>query len=218
MLLHGLARTGWAMRPLARALERDGHETHVVGYASRSAPLRHLAGEVSDALLRLGLATGGEDVGFVAHSMGGLVVRALGLVMPGFSCGRSVVVACPMRGSLLASRLGASGAMRLAFGPALSDLTPEAVAALPAMPGPYGAIAGDTWSPLGPGAYFVRAWAPGRASDSTVLVDETRAEDAADHVVVRGVHGLLPASARVHDLVRVFLREGSFRSADRPAP
>ena len=209
-LLHGLARTTRSMSSLERALVGAGHEVTVVGYPSRQRRLRALARDLAERLDAIGLGPGHDDVGFVTHSMGGILLRALAAERPGARWGRSVLLGCPLRGSILAERLHAVGAVRLLFGPALEDLSPGAVAHLPDPPCPFGVIAGSTWSPLLPGAFFLRAWARGEPSDSTVLVEETRTPAAADHLVVRGVHSLLAHNREVQAQVLAFLERGRF--------
>jgi pimeloyl-ACP methyl ester carboxylesterase len=198
------------MTSLERQLERAGHEVAPIGYASRRQPLRTLAAAVGERLDGIGAGRGGPDVGFVTHSMGGLLLRALAAERPDVRWGRSVLVGCPVSGSILAERLHRVRAVRLFFGPALEDLAPRAVEALPHPPCAFGVIAGSTWSPWLPGAHFLRAWARGQPSDSTVLVEETRSPAAADHVVVAGVHSLLPQNAEVHRQVLAFLATGRF--------
>jgi pimeloyl-ACP methyl ester carboxylesterase len=210
VLLHGLARSISSMRTLGRDLVGEGHTVHPIAYRSRQAPLLTLAREVDEALRERGLGDGGPDVGFVCHSMGGIVLRALAQIAPERTWGRSVLLGCPIQGSMLAARLGAARSIRFVFGPSLGDLAPDRVRELPAPPCPFGVIAGSTWSPLLPGAYFLRAWAPGQPSDSTVLVEETRTDAAADHLVIRGVHSFLADSPEARRQVRAFLRSGSF--------
>lgn len=216
-LLHGLARSSRSLRSLERTLDAAGHDAFPVDYGSRRARLRDIAVEVAERLSQLGLEGGGPDVGFVCHSMGGLVLRALPTALPGFSCGRSVLLGSPIHGSILAERLRDVRVAQLFFGPALSDLGPEAVKELPLPPGPFACIAGDTWSPLLPGAYFLRAWAKGQPSDSTVLVEETRSPAAADHLVVHGVHTFLARDRLVQQQVLAFLATGAFLRATRAA-
>jgi pimeloyl-ACP methyl ester carboxylesterase len=210
VLLHGLARTTRSVASLGRILERAGHEVAPLAYRSRQRRLSVLARELAVRLDALGLGSGGPDTGFVTHSMGGLLLRALAAERPGVRWGRSVLLGCPLRGSILAERLCAVRAVRMLFGPALQDLSPAAVASLPDPPCVFGVIAGSTWSPLLPGAHFLRAWARGQPSDSTVLVEETRSPAATHHLVLPGVHSLLPQNARVQHQVLAYLATGRF--------
>jgi hypothetical protein len=210
VLLHGLSRTRRSMAYLARGLQRAAHQVVLVEYRSRLRSIRDLAGDLAERLAREGLQDGGPEVGFVCHSMGGLLLRALPLALPRFSCGRSVLIGCPLLGSLLAEKAAGSPLLASVLGPALRDLTPAGVRLLPPVPGPYGVIAGSTWSPLVPAAHLLRRYAPGEPSDSTVRVCETAAEDAADHLVLRGVHTLLPENREVRRQVLAFLAGGAF--------
>ncbi|WP_415909046.1 esterase/lipase family protein [Oleiharenicola sp. Vm1] len=45
VLLHGVALSGWVMRPIARALERDGYRVVNLSYPSRDVPLERLAAD-----------------------------------------------------------------------------------------------------------------------------------------------------------------------------
>lgn len=212
VLLHGLARTSRSMRVLERTLAAAGHAPHRVGYRSRTAPLVAHAGAVARQLDALGLGAGGGDVGFVCHSMGGLVLRALAQVRPGFRCGRAVLLGCPIHGSILAERLGHVTPVRALFGPALADIARARLDRLPPPPcDELGAIAGTRWSPLLPGAFFLEVWARGRPSDGAVLVEETQTPHAVDHVTVPVIHTLLPTSRAVHAQVLAFLADGRFR-------
>jgi hypothetical protein len=213
VLLHGLARTTRSMTSLERTLERGGHTVTPLAYPSRQRRLPALARELAERLDAIGVGRGGPDAGFVTHSMGGLLLRALGGARPEVRWGRSVLLGCPLRGSILAERLHGVRAVRLLFGPALEDLSPAAVARLPEPPCTFGVIAGSTWSPLLPGAFFLRAWARGQPSDSTVLVEETRSPAAADHLVVPGVHSLLAQNREVQNQVLAFLSTGRFSRA-----
>ncbi len=61
MLLHGVALGGWAMRPLARALEKAGYRTVNVTYPSRTMALEEIAGGFLPAVLSEHGVAGGQD-------------------------------------------------------------------------------------------------------------------------------------------------------------
>lgn len=130
------------MNALASVLAGAGHSVHNLDYPSRQQLLAELAENVAAQLRERGLADGGPDVGFVTHSMGAMVLRALPLSLSGFRCGRSVLLGPPFNGSVIAGHWGTHPLFRLLFGPALADLSPALVAQLPAVPGPYAVIAG----------------------------------------------------------------------------
>lgn len=210
VLLHALARTARSMQPLGRALEREGHTVDVVPYPSRARPLEGLAEHVLLRLDRTGVRGAGEALGFVGHSMGGVVYRSLRLVDPGFRCGRSVLLGSPAAGSLVAETLARIPPVRWAYGLALPELERTRVAALPAFPGPTGCIAGTLASPLVPASWVLRVVAPDEPSDSTVLVREALHAQAVDHATVHATHTFLPSNPEVTALVLRFLAHGRF--------
>jgi hypothetical protein len=197
------------MRALGRVLAAEGHRIHNVGYPSTRERLDDLAHGVAEQLRTRGLDGGGSDIGFVTHSMGGIVLRALPRVLPGFMCGRSVLLGPPINGSIIAERGGNHPLLKTLFGPALAELAPAMVATMQRVPGPFAVIAGSTWTPLLPSAHILRRLAPGQPSDSTVLVTETMAPDAAQHRVVKGTHSFLPMNADAQRLVVSFLKAGT---------
>jgi hypothetical protein len=190
---------------MAQALAADGHEVHVVPYRSRQAGLKQLAQEVAESLRSLGLASGGDEVGFVTHSMGGLVLRALPLALPHFRAGRSVCLGGPLNGAVLAQTVQRWPGVEWFHGPAFAELHPDAVAKLPVAPCEYASIAGTRWSPLLPQALVLARIAPGKPSDCTVLVEETRGPGCVAHAEVDEIHTFLPRNREVQRLTRRFL-------------
>lgn len=218
VLLHGLARSSRAMRPIQRALVAAGHEALPIDYPSRAVRLRDCAAHVLEAIAARGWAGAPDELAFVGHSMGGLVFRALPLLQPGLRAAAAVLLGSPLTGSLLAATLAPRPIGRLLFGPALQDLSPEAVAPLPPPPAPFGVIAGDRPTWLLPGTWLLAHLAPGRASDSTVLLDETRHPDAADHLVVPRAHSFLMGDPQVQRQVLHFLLHHRFDHAAGGSP
>ncbi len=210
VLLHGLARSSRAMRPLGRALAGAGHELLAIDYPSRARRLRDCAAHVLDAIAARGWDRAPDTLAFVGHSMGGLVFRALPLVQPDFHAAAAVLLGSPLTGSLLAASLAPRPLGRLVFGPALQDLSPDAVAGLPPPPAPFGVIAGDRPTWLLPGTWLLARLAPGRPSDSTVLLEETRHPAAADHLVVPRAHSFLMGDREVQRQVLHFLQHRRF--------
>jgi hypothetical protein len=73
ILLHGLARTENSMEKLERALAQENFHTINVGYPSRTGTIEVLADEVIPPALAQ--CDPEEEVNFVTHSMGGILVR-----------------------------------------------------------------------------------------------------------------------------------------------
>ena len=75
ILLHGLGRTPLSMLPLKFALDRAGYRTVNQGYPSLARPIEELSGtQVPEALAKCA-APPDAPVHFVAHSLGGILVR-----------------------------------------------------------------------------------------------------------------------------------------------
>lgn len=207
--VHGMGRTRYSMASIARHLRRQGHTVHLFGYRRRR-PLDEAAQRLAAFLERRGLAAGGPELGFVAHSAGGVVLRYLACLRPEFRAGRSVALGSPITGSILAEQYAEHWWVQAACGPILASLHPEVVGALPPAPCELASIAGTAQTPLLPASYLLRPVAGERASDSTVLVEETRSDHLEDWIEVPVVHTLLPLSPQVHRLVSHYLAHGRF--------
>jgi len=204
-----MGRTRFSMAKLARDLRMHGHTVHLFGYPRRG-PLANAARKLAGFLRTHGLQEGGDDLGFVGHSAGGVLLRYLAAEMPGFSAGRSVALGSPIAGSILAQRYSHLGWMQVACGPILASLHPDTVAALPPPPCALAAIAGTSQTAFVPASLLMGPVARGRPSDSTVLVEETRHADLEDWISVPVIHTFLPRDPNVHRLVRTYLATGRF--------
>ena len=207
ILVHGLARTRWSMKALANDLETEGRETICVSTANTRREPEAVAADLEALLDHL---VGVEQVTFVTHSLGSIVVREL-LARPGVWKDRMVVedavlLGPPSRGAALARRLRSNPLTRLLAYVTLGDAvevlahTPEEVAP----PWPEGTpgmvIAGMRgrtfgWNPLVPGD-----------DDGVVGISETRLEGT-DWIAVEGFHTYLMNRPRVRELIRERLGE-----------
>jgi pimeloyl-ACP methyl ester carboxylesterase len=148
---------------------------------------------------------GGEQLHFVGHSLGGLVVLRALEVTDDLPPGRAVLLGSPLQGSRTAQSLA-----RLPFGRTLlgGALTQECVDWSPrewSGRREVGVIAGS----MGFGVGRLLANLDG-AHDGTVLVEETRLPGAKDHLVVPASHTGLMVSAQVAEQTRHFLEHGAF--------
>jgi pimeloyl-ACP methyl ester carboxylesterase len=209
--LHGMGRTRFSMSKLARHLRREGHKVHLFGY-QRRASLRGAAAKLAAYLQTRNLHQGGENVGFVGHSAGGVLLRYLAAELPDFRAGRSVALGSPIAGSIIAQHYSQRWLLKLWCGPILHSLHPDEVDKLPPPPCELAAIAGTAKTAFLPAALLMRPIEGGRASDTTVLVEETRMEAIRDWTDVPVVHTLLPGDKTVHALVSRYLEQGNFKA------
>lgn len=205
VLLHGLGRRRTAMAPLARRLAREGYRVANVGYPSTRAGVDAHAARVASLLER---HRGVTRVSFVTHSLGGIVVRALGERDDPWrrriALGRMVMLAPPNQGSALARRVNAVPALARFFGPSLDDVV-RRVPAMAPPPLPFGVIAGSTLPGRGLNPLV------GGDDDGIVRVAETWLAGSEDHLVVPGLHTFIMLQPAVHAATVRFLATGRFR-------
>ena len=196
-MVHGLARTPLSLVWLARVVRRVGYQTTYFGYWA-------LAESYGRILERLGsrlrsVATAGRYA-IVAHSLGGLLVRAALADLRIPPPEHVVMLGTPNQRSRLAESAARLAPWRWLAGEAGRKLAdPEFYSELPGLSAPYTVVAGTrglrfSWLPLGR-----------RVNDGLVAVDETPLE-LDDHVieVVTG-HTFMMNRRRVQTVVLVAL-------------
>jgi len=221
VVLHGLGRTRASMGKLCDFLQQHGgYAVFNVGYPST----RRGIGEHARALARIIENLDGiEQINFVAHSMGNIVIRRYladqsdeaGGRRPDPRIKRFVMIGPPNHGSIAATKLDDSGLVATVLGKPsqqLGDEWPwlESSLATPAFE--FGIVAGGMGNDQG-----LNPMLPGD-DDGVVTVASTRLAGASDFVVVPVLHSLLVNDARVLRYTLRFLQHGHFVSADRRQP
>lgn len=221
LVLHGLGRSRASMAGLVQHLEEAGDWTVLnVSYASTRASLADHAASLARVIRQL---EGVEEIYFVAHSMGNLVVRHLlyDQLVAARGLGqdprirRIVMLAPPNSGAALAERFQYDPTFRLLFGEGGQQFTTdwERVQHHLAVPScAFGIIAGSVGRQ--PGG---NPWVEGD-DDLIVSVDETRLPGAADFVVVPGLHSFIMDHPLVREYTLRFLQHGYFISAEARHP
>jgi pimeloyl-ACP methyl ester carboxylesterase len=211
VLLHGLGRGEWAMRPLARRLERAGYDAHVIVYPSTSMGMAGLVRHLADAVARC--CADAPRLHFVTHSMGGILARAYLAQDTPPTLGRVVMLSPPNGGSEIVDRLGDWRAFRWFFGPVAPQLG-TAPDSLPNRLGParyeVGVITGDRI--ISPAGWLL---IPG-PSDGTVSIESAgRLEGLRDFIVMPHTHTFIMWREPVAEEVMHFLRTGAFSAGAR---
>ena len=203
VLVHGLGRTRYDMLLLARRLRRLIPETtvHTFGYASRHLTISQAAEQLDSFIAKIAQ---GAPVSFVAHSLGGIVVRALDsydtISAPQH---RLVTLGSPHNGATIARILKNYAAMRSLFGPALSELG-DLTLSKRSNRLEIGCVIGSLHSVWGALSIF------SEDNDGLVLVREAHLEGCQGEIIIPIFHGVFPFSRRAADLSASFLRTGLF--------
>jgi len=204
VLVHGLWMKGPEMFVLRRRLRQAGYSVYQFSYRSLARDLNGNAQHLQRFLAQVNE----EHVHFVAHSLGGLVVRCLFHDFPEQRPGRIVTLGTPHCGSYIADRMSHSGVLKRLLGRSLPALTGE----LYPWPGEreLGSVAGT----LGMGVGMLWRDLP-RPNDGTVAVASTRLENMVDHITVKASHmGLLFSRESVTQVI-AFLSSGRFIHDDQ---
>jgi pimeloyl-ACP methyl ester carboxylesterase len=203
ILVHGLWMQGFALTVIRRRLEADG----AIRALLFSYPT--IVGSMSDHVRRLieyARAHNVEQLHFVGHSLGALVVLRALEVTADLPPGRAVLLGPPVQGSRAAQSLARLPFGRTLIGGALAeeciDWSPREWSGRREV----GVIAGSMGVGLGRLLANLDA-----QHDGTVMVAETQLPGAQDHIVVPASHTGLLLSAEVAAQTRHFLEHGTFR-------
>lgn len=207
--VHGLWRTSESLDRMARSLAAAGYDVINVDYPSTEDRMAGHGARLRDLVEARFAAGHVDEVSFVGHSMGGLVIQEYLRRADARTPQACVYVATPHRGAILADKRRHWFLFRWAMGDLAAGQL-RTTAPLHAAPIPYpdrsGTIAGD----IGAG----NAAIPG-PDDGTVGVSEATFVGAAEAVVVPFGHTSIKLRERTIRLVLQFLRDGSFAGSGR---
>ncbi len=223
IVLHGLGRTRASMKGMARFLAKnEEYSVLSYSYASTRSTLADDAKSLAKVLSHL---QGVDEINFVAHSMGNLVVRHLlgdqleaakGLGVD-HRLRRFVMLAPPNNGAALAERFKNNPVFRLVFGAGGQQFTKNWAALqdhLITPPCQFGIIAGGAKD----GDQNGRNPLLDGNDDLVVTVSETRLPGAHDFAIVPVAHTFIMDDDNVQQLTLRFLMHGHFVSEDRRQP
>ncbi len=208
ILLHGLCRTKASMAKMEAALTREGYVVANVAYPSRSAKVADLSEDVvRKALASPGLADC-KRIHFVAHSLGGILVRSYFSRHADPRLGRVVMLGPPNKGSEVVDKLGAWRVFKKINGPAGSELGTNRNST-PNQLGPVtfelGVIAGDR------SINWINSLMLDGKDDGKVSIERTKVAGMKEHLVVHATHPFLMRNPRVIKSTIAFLKTGSFK-------
>ncbi len=208
ILLHGLMRTHYSMKPLEESLRADGHRSIVCfSYASARSSIADHAAALRELLE--GFAVD-DEFSFVGHSMGNIVVRhTIGdlqrdgdpkNILP--RCRSMVMLGPPNQGAAIARRLAPTGLYEIVTGKGGMELGPlweqfEKNLATP--PFPFAIVAGDI------SGNFVQNPLVDGSSDFVVSLDEAKLDGAESFHTVPVLHSFLMNDERAKKLTAEFI-------------
>ena len=221
ILLHGLADPRRNMGGMKDYLEKTGHYTVLnFTYASTQGGVGKHAAALARVMDNL---DGIDEVNFVAHSLGNLVIRHyLGDQtdetsgrLPDPRIKRFVMLGPPNRGAHLAVRFANNGVFRFFTGTSGEQLGRkwgelQAKLAIPASE--FGIIAGGKFAGRG-GNPLIEG-----DDDFIVGVEETRLAGARDFIVLPVIHATMMNDRRVRQCTLRFLEQGCFISEEKRHP
>lgn len=221
IVLHGLFRSPSAMNSLCRYLrEQGGYTVFNVSYASTRGTVHDHARALASVIDHL---DGIDEVNFVAHSLGSLVIRHYLAdhteSQPGVQVDprikRMVMLGPPNRGAKIAEALGKVGAFHVVAGASASQLADKWDALEEKLATPdfeFGILAGGRGTESGYNPLL------GEDNDLVVSVDSTRLAGAADFAVLPVLHSFMMDDEQVQQYTLRFLQHGYFVSADQRRP
>lgn len=207
ILLHGMGRTKRSMRRLERLLSGHGYRTVNLAYPSLSLTIEEIADAHLGPVVARCRQEGCGRIHFIAHSLGGIVVRRF-LQTHEVPCGsRVVMLAPPNQGSELADILSSFFFYRRFMGPAAQQIgtSPDS---LPNRLGPAlietGVITGAR------GLVPFASWIFQGPNDGKVSVERARLAGMRDFLVMPCGHSFIMRNPAVLFQVVHFLQHGRF--------
>jgi len=188
VLLHGLARTSSSMERLDAAFSAAGYVVLNAGYSSRQQPVGELRQSVVGGALSDPRLEGCTRVHFVAHSLGGILVRAYFAERHDPRLGRVVMLGPPNQGSEVVDRLRSCWLFRWINGPAGVELgtgPDSALAGLGPVDFELGVIAGDR------SINWINSLMIAGPDDGKVSIERTKVAGMKAHMVMHVSHPFL---------------------------
>ena len=212
ILAHGIIRSSKSFGSMREELEKQGYLVVGFDYPSTQISITDAAEHLASVVESL---EGIEQIDFVVHSLGGLVVRAYLAKQTDKRIQRMVMMGVPNRGAKMADHIQTNLLYKLFYGPAGQQLgsgEDGLIAKLPTPKFEFAMIAGSKgtingYNPLVPGD-----------DDGTVSITSTRLPGAADFLTVRCLHSFLMFNDTAVAATVRFLETGRLREKGEPHP
>ena len=207
ILLHGLARTSKSMLPFSEYLQAHQYLVVNVDYPSREFPIATLTEKAIPPALAKCRQHSISGIHFVAHSLGGILVRQYLSQEDIPELKRVVMLAPPNKGSQVVDRLKSLPPFNWINGPAGRELG-TAPTSLPNSLGPVdfelGVIAGTT------SINFILSLYLPNPDDGKVSLENTKVEGMNDFISLPVSHPYIMKDEAVMQQTVYFLQHGKF--------
>jgi len=206
VLLHGLARTDNSMAKMEERLTEVGFSVVNVDYPSRDHAIELLAQKAIEPALAA--CPDSEEVNFVTHSLGGILVRQYLSQSEIPHLNRVVMLGPPNQGSEVVDVLGEVPGFHFLNGDAGLQLGTGEMS----VPNSLGAANFDVGIVAGTATinWFLSTLIPS-VDDGKVSIERTKLEGMNDHMEVPVSHPFLMEDDDVIDQVIFYLNNGKFR-------
>lgn len=212
VLVHGIFRSSKSFRKLRAHLLKEEYQVFGFEYPSTQVTIADSAEYLRKSIESL---KGIEEINFVVHSMGGLVVRSYLAGKQDKRIKRMVMLGVPNLGAHMADRVTKIPLFHTLFGPAGKQLLTgdEGVSGkLPIPDFEFAIIAGSKGDSNGFNPFI-----PGD-DDGTVSVSSTRLPGANDFIAIRALHSFMMFDNDVINATSRFLKTGRLREMGEPHP
>ncbi|SDZ87426.1 esterase/lipase family protein [Microbulbifer marinus] len=206
ILLHGLGKSESSMSELEKNIAAAGFTTVNTGYPSTDFPIEQLAGRaIAPALDK---CAGHNEINFVTHSMGGILVRQYLSRVSIDNLNRVVMLGPPNHGSEVVDNLGDFPGFHFVFGDAGLQLGTGEMS----VPNKLGAANFDVGIIAGTRSInLILSQLIPDNDDGKVSVDSTKLEGMNDHLTMPVTHVFMMKNDKVIAQVIHYLRHGSFQ-------
>jgi triacylglycerol lipase len=211
ILLHGLGRSAWSMRKVAKHLKAENYIVWNHSYPSTKQPIQDLTIAIDDALLFCE-EQNATEIYFVTHSLGGILVRQYFQNQVIENVKAVVMLAPPNHGSEVVDAYKDSWWFQWFTGPAGQQLGTEPTSipnTLQPIPLNIGIIAGTKTSD----PWFANLFAGD--NDGKVSVNSAQLAEMKDFLTVKAGHTYIMSSKEVLNQISYFFENGNFKQQHR---
>ena len=212
ILVHGIIRSSKSFDPMKARLKQSGYQVFGFDYPSTRVDIPSSAKYLRRCVESL---EGIEEINFVVHSMGGLVVRASLEEGHDPRMHRMVMLGVPNLGAHMANLMQKNFFYRTLYGPAGQQLVKDTEGLIARLPTPdfeFALISGARGTPNG-----YNPLVPGD-DDGTVALESTKLPGACDLLTVNSMHSFMMNDAQVIDCTERFLQTGALRESGEKEP